>query len=163
MSWLFTGFCIGFAEEVVTRGFVVGLMRKAGHPEIAVGVTLLQVVYTILLGLIMYLALRVTGNFIWPVLLHASTNPTIFLHGTYPVSDVFSAVSTIGSFFVILTGIVLLIVFIVGERGRTSQDAIAAAAPQLGCPPPRISRCQATPVTGLRGRPKPHPPECAPG
>ena len=35
-TWLLTGLFIGFAEEVLTRGFVVNLMRKAGHREIAV-------------------------------------------------------------------------------------------------------------------------------
>jgi hypothetical protein len=33
MSWLFTGLCVGLAEELDSRGFVVALMRKAGHPE----------------------------------------------------------------------------------------------------------------------------------
>ena len=37
LSWLLTGIFIGFAEEVLTRGFVMSLMRKAGYPEIAVG------------------------------------------------------------------------------------------------------------------------------
>ena len=32
----------------------------------------------------MYLTLRVTGNIIWPILLHASTDPSIFLFGLYP-------------------------------------------------------------------------------
>ena len=35
-SWLLTGLFVGLAEELLTRGFVVNLMRKAGHGEIAV-------------------------------------------------------------------------------------------------------------------------------
>ena len=108
-SWLLTGLFVGFAEETLTRGYVVNLMRKAGHPEIAVALvsagvfaalhignvftttqgiatTALQVVYTFGFGICMYLALRVTGNLIWPILIHASTDPTVFLHGTYPVT-----------------------------------------------------------------------------
>jgi len=142
LSWLFTGLCVGFAEEVVTRGFVVNLMRKAGHPEIAVGLvsagifaalhfgnvftstqglgtTLLQVVYTFFFGLCMYLALRVTGNLIWPILIHASTDPTISLFTLYPTSSPLSILPALSSNLVILTGIVLLIVFIVSERRRT--------------------------------------------
>lgn len=142
VTWLLTGLFVGFAEELVTRGFVVTLMRKAGHPEIAVGLvsaalfaalhfgnvftsdqglntTLLQVVYTFFFGLCMYLALRVTGNLIWPILIHASTDPTLFLHGAYPTSSVFTIVPALSTYLVILTGIVLLVVFIVGERRRS--------------------------------------------
>ena len=39
VAWLFAGLCIGFAEELLTRGFVVNLMRRAGHSEIIVAVT----------------------------------------------------------------------------------------------------------------------------
>ena len=98
---LITGLCIGFAEEVLTRGFAVNLLRRAGYGErsvmllssllfaalhagnalsgqnlLAVGFT---VVYTFAFGLVMYAALRVTGNLIWPILLHASTDPSLFL------------------------------------------------------------------------------------
>jgi hypothetical protein len=75
----------------------------------------------------MYLALRVTGNLIWPILLHASTDPTIFLHGSYPVSNAFSLISTTGSFIVILAGIGLLIAFIVSERRRTRSRTVTTA------------------------------------
>ncbi|WP_291052879.1 CPBP family intramembrane metalloprotease [Herbiconiux sp.] len=147
LSWLFTGLFVGFAEEIVTRGFVVNLMRKAGHPEYAVGlvsagvfaalhfgnvftsdqglgVTLLQVVYTFFFGLIMYLALRVTGNLIWPILLHASTDPSIFLHGEFPTSNPLSLVTAFSSYLVIGTGIVLLIVFLVSERRRARASGL---------------------------------------
>lgn len=141
-SWLLTGLFIGFAEETLTRGYVVNLMRKAGHHEIAVALvsaavfaalhignlftsdqdvatTALQVVYTFAFGICMYLALRVTGNLIWPILIHASTDPTVFLRATYPgANSVFSIVATLSTFLVIGTGVVLLIVLIVSERRR---------------------------------------------
>ncbi|WP_440709828.1 lysostaphin resistance A-like protein [Herbiconiux sp. YIM B11900] len=153
-SWLFTGLFVGFAEEIVTRGFVVNLMRKAGHPEYAVGlasagvfaalhfgnlftsdqglgVTLLQVVYTFFFGLIMYLALRVTGNLIWPILLHASTDPSISLHGEYPTSNPLSLVTAFSSYLVIGTGIVLLIVFLDSERRRARASGLGPGQPAL--------------------------------
>ncbi|WP_152176364.1 CPBP family intramembrane glutamic endopeptidase, partial [Mycobacterium tuberculosis] len=103
-------------EELLTRGYVVTMMRRAGHGEIAVAVmsagvfaalhignaftsdqsivtTALQVVYTFFFGICMYLALRVTGTIWAPILLHASTDPTLSLHGAYPESNLFGAVS----------------------------------------------------------------------
>ena len=41
--------------------------------------TLIQLVYTFAFGICMYLTLRVTGNLIWPILLHASADPSTFL------------------------------------------------------------------------------------
>ncbi|WP_271177738.1 CPBP family intramembrane glutamic endopeptidase [Leifsonia poae] len=98
---LFTGLCVGFAEEVLTRGFAVNLLRRGGYGErsvmllsslifaamhsgnvlsgqnpIAVAFT---VVYTFAFGIVMYVTLRVTGNLIWPILLHASTDPSLIL------------------------------------------------------------------------------------
>lgn len=152
-AWLITGLFIGFAEEVLTRGFVVNLMRKAGHGEIAVAlasagifaalhlgnvftsdqglaVTLQQVVYTFFFGLCMYLALRVTGNLVWPILLHATTDPTLFLHGGDPVSNVFGVWATLSTLIIVLTGVILLIALIVSER-RRAKDVGLADAPQL--------------------------------
>lgn len=141
-SWLFTGLFVGFAEEVLTRGFVVNLMRKAGHGEIAVAlvsagifaalhlgnlfttsqglaVTGLQVVYTFAFGICMYLALRVTGNLLFPILLHASTDPTLFLFGEHPAAgSLFGLLPSLSTYLVILTGLVLLVVLIVSERRR---------------------------------------------
>jgi membrane protease YdiL (CAAX protease family) len=150
-SWLFTGLFVGFAEETLTRGFVVTLMRKAGHREIAValvsagifaalhfgnlfttkqglGTTLLQVVYTFAFGIIMYLALRLTGNLIWPILIHASTDPTLFLFSGHSATTPFAIVASLGTNLVILTGVVLLIVFIVSERRRTRSAEASVAA-----------------------------------
>ncbi|MGN6218121.1 MAG: lysostaphin resistance A-like protein [Microbacterium sp.] len=148
IAWLVAGLFIGFAEEVLTRGFVVNMMRKAGYREIVVAVvsaalfallhsgnllsgqsvlaTGIQLVYTFAFGLLMYLSLRVTGNLIWPILLHASTDPSIFLLTLYPSSSALTGVANLGNFAVIVTGLVLLI-FIRGRVERT-------ATPELGDP-----------------------------
>ena len=147
-SWLLTGLFIGFAEEVLTRGFVVNLMRKAGQGEIAVAlvssaifaalhlgnlfttdqglvVTLEQVAYTFAFGVIMYLALRVTGSLIGPILIHASTDPTLFVHGAFPFEgSLLSLVPALSTYLVLLTGVILLIVLIVSER-RRARAAVA--------------------------------------
>lgn len=131
IAWLFTGLCIGFVEELVTRGYVVNLMRKHGYSEILVAVasagifaalhignafggqpilaTAIQVGYTFAFGICMYLALRVTGNIIWPILLHASTDPSVFLLTAYPSGGSFSSLAGLGNIVVIITGLVLLI------------------------------------------------------
>jgi membrane protease YdiL (CAAX protease family) len=145
-AWLLAGLFIGFAEEVLTRGYVVNLMRKAGHTEIAVALvsaalfavlhagnllsgqplfnTLLQLLYTFAFGICMYLALRVTGNLIWPILLHASTDPSIFLQGSHPADGPFATIAGFGNIAVILVGL-LAIIFI---RGRVTTDTDAASA-----------------------------------
>ena len=147
VAWLITGLFVGFAEETLTRGFVVNLMRKAGHPEIAVALvsattfallhsvnllsgqdlvtTAMQVVYTFAFGLCMYLTLRVTGHLIWPILLHASTDPSIFLHGAHPAAGAISSLADLGNIVVIITGLVLLI-FIRGRVERPADPALRA-------------------------------------
>lgn len=152
VAWLVAGLFIGFAEETLTRGFVVNLMRKAGHREIAVATvsaalfallhagnllngqalltTLLQVVYTFAFGLCMYFTLRVTGNLIWPILLHASTDPSIFLQADYPADSPLTAIAALGNFAAIAAGLVLLI-FIRGKVERPASDGLAAPAAPL--------------------------------
>lgn len=98
---LFSGLFIGFAEEVLTRGIVVKMLRDAGRSEYAVmllssllfallhTVNLLSglsaatvavtVFYTFAYGIVMYLTLRVTGSLVWPIVLHALFDPTQFL------------------------------------------------------------------------------------
>lgn len=142
--WVLIGLLIGFAEEVLTRGLVVNIMRKAGHGEIAValvsaglfallhsinllngqalGPTLLQLGYTFTFGILMYLALRVTGNLIWPVLLHASTDPSVFLLTTYPSGSALSSIASLGNIVVIAVGFVL--VFFI--RGRVADNSRVA-------------------------------------
>lgn len=144
MAWLVAGLFIGFAEEVLTRGYVVNLMRKAGYREIVVALvsaalfavlhsgnllsgqslfaTLLQLVYTFAFGLCMYLTLRVTGHIIWPILLHASTDPSIFLQTTYPADSPLTTIAGLGNIAVIATGLILLI-FIRGRVAAPSRPA----------------------------------------
>ncbi|MFF2271862.1 CPBP family intramembrane glutamic endopeptidase [Agromyces sp. NPDC058136] len=141
VAWLVAGLFIGFAEETLTRGFVVNLMRKGGYREITVALvsaalfallhsgnlltgqalvpTLLQLVYTFAFGLCMYLALRVTGHLIWPILLHATTDPSIFLQSAYPADGALTAFAALGNPVVIVTGLVLLI-FIRGKVGENA-------------------------------------------
>ncbi|WP_312182399.1 CPBP family intramembrane glutamic endopeptidase [Arthrobacter sp.] len=140
-AWLVTGLFIGFAEEVLTRGLVVNLLRKAGHREIIVAVgsaalfaamhagnlltgqslfaTSFQLLYTFAFGICMYLTLRVTGNLIWPILLHATTDPSIFLQSSYPADSALAGFAALGNIPVIILGIVFLF-FI---RGQVQEPA----------------------------------------
>lgn len=101
LALLFTGLCIGFAEELLTRGFLVTLLRKGGSGERAVlllssalfaslhagnaitgqpiATVAATVAYAFGFGAMMYLALRVTGRLAWVILLHAATDPTTIL------------------------------------------------------------------------------------
>ena len=98
---LIAGLFVGFAEEVLTRGIAVKMLRDAGKSEwvvmtlsslifallhstnILAGFPLLTVLATIGFafgfGVCMYLTLRVTGNLIWPILIHGLYDPTLFL------------------------------------------------------------------------------------
>ncbi|MFD4961032.1 CPBP family intramembrane glutamic endopeptidase [Microbacterium sp. NPDC058389] len=130
IAWIVAGLFIGFAEETLTRGYVVNLMRKAGYREIAVALvsaalfaalhsgnlltgqallpTMIQLVYTFGFGILMYLSLRVTGNLVWPILLHATTDPSIFLQTLYPAGGGLTAIASLGNFAVIGAGIIML-------------------------------------------------------
>ena len=147
-TWLLTGLFIGLVEELVTRGFVVNLMRKGGHGEIAVAlasagifaalhlanlftsdqglvVTLEQVVYTFAFGICMYLILRVTRTIIAPMLVHASTDPSIFLYSSHPASgNPLGLLASLSTYLVIITGFILLVVFIVSERRNRHAEAV---------------------------------------
>ena len=144
VAWVVAGLFIGFAEEVLTRGFVVNLMRKGGYREIVVALvsallfallhsgnllsgqsplaTGFQLVYTFAFGILMYLSLRVTGNLIWPILLHATTDPSIFLQSAYPADGALTAVAAQGNIAVVIAGIVLLF-FIRGKVEPTASVA----------------------------------------
>lgn len=149
-AWLLTGLFVGFAEETLTRGIVVNLMRRAGHPEIAVALvsagtfallhsvnllagqdaftTAVQIVYTFAFGLCMYLALRVTGHLIWPILLHASTDPSIFLLTAHPGTGPLTSIAGFGNIAVIIVGL-LLLVFIRGRVEPKRDPALKTGAP----------------------------------
>lgn len=98
---LLTGLLIGFAEELLSRGFAVKMLRDSGKSERSVMVlssllfallhstnilsgqaivtVLLTMVFTFAFGICMYLTLRVTGNLIWPMIIHGLYDPTLFL------------------------------------------------------------------------------------
>ena len=141
VAWVVAGLFVGFAEEVLTRGFVVNLMRKGGYREIVVALvsallfallhsgnllsgqsplaTGFQLVYTFAFGILMYLSLRVTGNLIWPILLHATTDPSILLQSAYPADGALTAIAAQGNIAVVIAGIVLLF-FIRGKVEPTA-------------------------------------------
>jgi len=143
LTWLLTGLLIGFSEEVLTRGLVVNLMRKAGHREIAVALvsaalfsllhagnllsgqellpTMIQLLYTFAFGILMYLALRVTGTILAPILLHASTDPSIFLLTAYPSAGALTPFAAFGNIAVIVAGLVMIF-FIRGRVAGTDTE-----------------------------------------
>lgn len=146
-AWLLAGLLIGFTEEVLTRGLVVNLMRKAGYREVVVAVvsaalfaglhagnllngqnllaTGFQLIYTFAFGILMYLALRVTGTIIAPILLHASTDPSIFLQIAYPTQGTLTAFAGFGNIAVIIAGFVTIF-FIRGRVGDSHPDFVDA-------------------------------------
>jgi membrane protease YdiL (CAAX protease family) len=95
------GLLVGFTEELLYRGIVVKILRDGGHREWTVAVVssglfalshsvnllsgqpvltvALTVVFTFGFGLMMYLVMRVTGSIVWPMALHALTDPTTML------------------------------------------------------------------------------------
>lgn len=148
-TWLLAGLFIGFAEEVLTRGIVVNMLRRAGYREIVVAVisagvfaglhagnilsgqslfaTGFQLVYTFAFGILMYLTLRVTGTIIAPILLHASTDPSTFLQTAYPAESALTGVAGLGNIVVIVAGFVLL--FFIRGRVGSSQPEFAEGRP----------------------------------
>ncbi|GAA1859597.1 type II CAAX prenyl endopeptidase Rce1 family protein [Microbacterium koreense] len=140
---LFAGLFIGLTEELVTRGAALGLLRKGGYSERIAAVvaaaifalmhsvdsigsglswgTLILVTYAFFFGICMYLVMRVTGNILWAILLHALTDPTLFLaNGDIDASsstahqDVFLSIASFGNVVVIGFGVVALFLI----RGR---------------------------------------------
>jgi len=95
------GACVGFTEELATRGFVVRMVRDAGHGErlvaflssllfalmhlsnlisgMSLKVVAGTVVYTFAFGMCMYLTMRVTGTIWAAIVLHGLTDPTTML------------------------------------------------------------------------------------
>lgn len=95
------GIFVGFAEELLTRGIVVDLLRKHGYGEwvvmllstlvfallhsanllsgFSLETVLLTIGFAFGFGICMYLTLRVTGTLIVPMVLHALYDPTVIL------------------------------------------------------------------------------------
>ena len=128
-------------------------MRKAGYGEVVVAAvsaalfaalhsgnllsgqslfaTAFQLVYTFAFGICMYLALRVTGNLIWPILLHATTDPSIYLQTVYPSAGALTVFAGFGNIAVIFAGLVMLI-FIRGRVTPAGDSDPASAAVARG-------------------------------
>jgi hypothetical protein len=99
-----------------------------GQPITTVGFTLL---YTFAFGILMYLTLRVTGNLIWPIILHALTDPTTFLAtGGIDEANASSqspllALTGPATFLLIAAGFVLLIFIRGNAHGHASAEEAA--------------------------------------
>ncbi|MFE5672638.1 CPBP family intramembrane glutamic endopeptidase [Agromyces sp. NPDC056523] len=156
------GAFIGLSEELLTRGIAVTLLRRCGYREWAVallstlifallhstnlftgqplttvGFTLL---YTFAFGILMYLTLRATGNLIWPIILHALTDPTTFL-ATGGIDQASAAAENPAlilagpATFLLIAGALVLLIFIRGDaQGRAAageaDEADDAPAPR---------------------------------
>ncbi|MGN6241174.1 MAG: CPBP family intramembrane glutamic endopeptidase [Cellulosimicrobium cellulans] len=143
LTVLFLGLCVGFAEEVLTRGVAVTMLRRAGYGEKAVmvlssvlfallhagnalsGQDVLTVGTTIVFafgfGTMMYLSMRVTGSIVPAILLHAATDPTTMLatggvdtHGTSAGSE--SLIALAGAFNVVFVVAAVVAIFLVSGR-----------------------------------------------
>ena len=86
-------------------------------------VTAFQLLYTFAFGICMYLAYRLTGRLIVPILLHASTDPSIFLQSAHSVDSPLAAFAGLGNIVVIVVGLGSLF-FI---RGRSDAPATVPA------------------------------------
>ncbi|WP_127792527.1 CPBP family intramembrane glutamic endopeptidase [Agromyces sp. LHK192] len=150
-TMLFLGLCIGFAEELITRGVGVNLLRAGGYSERVVMVissalfglmhsvnvlsgqpvlnVAITVVYAFGFGAMMYLSMRVTGSVVWAMLLHAATDPTTILvtggvdaHGATAGADGLVTIAGLFNY----AYIVLAIVAIFLVKGRVKDKAALA-------------------------------------
>jgi membrane protease YdiL (CAAX protease family) len=138
---LVSGVFIGLSEELLTRGVAVTLLRRAGYGERAVMilsslvfallhaqniltgqsvlVVLVTMVSTFFFGIVMYLALRVSGTLIVPIVLHAFTDPSTFLItggiDTATGPNVFNSIAGLSTYVYVLLAIVAVIV--IRDRG----------------------------------------------
>ena len=153
LAILFLGLCVGFAEELLTRGFAVEFLERHGYSERAVfvlssvvfGLIHLQnllgggnpllvfatVGYAMGFGAMMFLALRVSRWLIVPMLLHALTDPTTLMAagGINDVSAVVTggspALVTLASLFnfVYIVFAIVAVFLLPGARRRTPDRA----------------------------------------
>ena len=158
LSALFLGLCVGLAEELITRGVAVNLLRRGGHSERVVMVlssllfallhsanilsgqspilVIFTVVYAFGFGAMMYLSMRLTGRIVWAMLLHAATDPTTFLatggidaHGATAGDNSLLLFASIFNYLYLLVAIV--VIFVVKGRvygGRSSRRGAVQTA-----------------------------------
>lgn len=153
---LFWGLCVGTAEELLYRGYVVELLRQGGYREWAVMMlssllfaashsvnifsgqdsltVIVTILYTFTFGVCMYLTLRVTGRLIWAILLHASTYPSGLLLsggidevGAQTSAGAVAEIAGLANFVTIAIALVLLW-FVRGRVEQGSRTADGAAS-----------------------------------
>lgn len=157
---LLTGLVIGIAEELVTRGAGVALLRKAGHKELTVAVVssalfalmhlinaigtgisltiVVLLVYTFFFGICMYLIMRVTGSIVWAIVAHGLTDPTLFLAtggidtAVEGAQNIWLTIAATGNWAVILFGIVALFLI----RGRVGTASTGTPSAPSATPAP---------------------------
>ncbi len=141
-----TGACIGFAEELITRGYVIKMVRDAGKSEWTVmvlssflfgimhsvnllggqsiGVTLAQLGFTFGFGICMYLTLRATGKLMYCMIIHGFYDPSLFIStgGINHVDDdkVSGLSATAGSFTIIF--LIFALVAMIFVRGKVQPE-----------------------------------------
>ncbi|MFF2369116.1 CPBP family intramembrane glutamic endopeptidase [Agromyces sp. NPDC058110] len=148
-----SGLLVGFTEELLYRGIVVNLLRANGHREIGVAVISsalfaashlvnlfsgqggasvgLTVVYTFGFGILMYLAMRVTGSIIAPMLIHGFTDPTTMLAtggidaGNLTTENPLLAFAEPFNFVIIVAGLLALF-FIRGRAKSPAEPEVAS-------------------------------------
>jgi membrane protease YdiL (CAAX protease family) len=150
LAVLFLGLCVGFTEELATRGLAITLLRKGGHGERTVFlvssllfallhagnllsgqaplVVAITVVYTFGFGAMMYLSLRLTGRIVWVMLLHAATDPTTILAagGIDAHSDTTGSTSGLTSFAGLFNYayilVALIAIFLIKNRASAKES-----------------------------------------
>lgn len=150
ISLLALGVCVGIAEELLTRGIAVKMLRDAGHGERFVAVVssllfalmhtvnfisgmeastvLATVVYTFGFGMCMYLTMRVTGTIWAAIVLHGLTDPTTILStGGLDTSVTGASGATVVATFITILLVLFAVVAIFFVRGRVSQEQPANA------------------------------------
>lgn len=150
ISVLIAGVFVGFSEDFLTRGMAVVMLRRHGYREWAVmalssllfaslhlsnlfagqsiAAVIPIVIYTFAFGVCMYATLRVGGSLIWPIILHALTDPTTILasggidDGTHATMNSANAVASAGTVAYVVWAVVLLIVTRGDAQGRADAD-----------------------------------------
>lgn len=149
-----TGLFIGLAEELLCRGLVVQALRRAGRGEWSVMVlsslifamlhatnllsgqdlttTAQQVAFTFGFGICMYLTLRVTGYLVYPILLHAAYDPSLFIatQGINKVAGTSGGQSTLAAITTLLY-LAVAVVALVLVRGRVEPEPAPQAPPDV--------------------------------
>ncbi|MFE4498480.1 type II CAAX prenyl endopeptidase Rce1 family protein [Rhodococcus sp. NPDC056743] len=151
VALLALGVCVGLAEELITRGLAVKLLRDAGRSERFVAVissllfalmhtvnlisgmeastVLATIVYTFGFGMCMYLTMRVTGTIWAAIVLHGITDPTTILStGGLDTAIAGASGATVVATIVTILLIVFGIAAIFFIRGRISEKQPATAA-----------------------------------